>query len=129
MEGWGMAEQIALWHDCLEDAIGAAIISLGGHKKVAKLLWPVLAETKPETASSRIRNCLNPEKNDKLSPDELLTIMKRAAGAGDHSIMNYLGREALYEVTPVAPADAEKRARVARRKALLAELARLEDEA
>jgi len=123
-----MTEQSTLWHDCLEDAIGTAVQALGGVKAVAKMLWPVLADQKPETAATRLRSCLNPEKSDKFSPDELLLLIRAAGDIGDHSIMLYIAREGRYEVAPISSAEAEKRAKSARRKALLAELARLEDD-
>lgn len=123
-----MAEQVPLWHDCFEDALGAAVQALGGAKKVSALLWPVQAQQKPETAYTRVRACLNPDKAEKFSPDELLVLIRQAAEVGDHSIMRYIGREGRYEVTPLSPEDAEKRAKSARRRALLAELASLEDE-
>lgn len=122
-----MGEQVPLWHDAIEDAIGTAIQALGGSKKVAELLWPVLARSKPQTAYTRLRHCLNAEKPEKLDPDELLTIARAAALIGEHSIMQYMARELGYEIAPLAPNEAEKRARRERRKALLDELARLED--
>jgi hypothetical protein len=124
-----MTDQTSLWHDCLEDALGATIHALGGVKVVAKMLWPVLFREKPDTASTRVRSCLNPEKADKFSPDEMLALIRAGADVCDHSIMLYIAREGRYEVAPMSPAEAKKRAKSARRKALLAELSRLEDEA
>lgn len=123
-----MSEQVPLWHDSIEDAIGTAVQTLGGAKRVAEMLWPVLARSKPQTAYTRLRHCLNADKAEKLEPDELLTIARNAAAIGEHSIMQYMARELGYEITPLAPTDAEKRAKRARRLALLAELHRLEDE-
>lgn len=123
-----MSEQVPLWHDSVEDAIGTAILALGGAKKVAEMLWPVLARNKPQTAYTRLRHCLNAEKAEKLDPDEILTIARSAALIGEHSIMQYLARELGYEIKPIAPTEAVKRLRSARRLALLEELKRLEDE-
>ena len=123
-----MSEQVPLWHDSIEDAIGTAIQALGGSKKVAELLWPVLARNKPQTAYTRLRHCLNSDKSEKLEPDEVLTIARAATLLGEHSIMLYMARELGYEITPLAPNESEKRARRERRLALLEELKRLEDE-
>lgn len=125
-----MSEQVPLWHDSIEDAIGTAIHALGGAKKVAELLWPVIARNKPQTAYTRLRHCLNPDKSEKLDPDEVLTIARAAALLGEHSIMQYMARELGYELKVVALGEAQKRARRARELALLEELKRLrlEDE-
>jgi hypothetical protein len=121
-----MNDQVPLWHDSIEDAIGTAVQALGGAKKVAELLWPVLARNKPQTAYTRLRHCLNPEKAEKLDPDELLAIARAAALIGEHSIMKYLARELGYSLTPLAPNEIEKRARRERVSALLEELKRLQ---
>jgi|SRR5688572_21353557 hypothetical protein len=123
-----MSEQVPLWHDAIEDAIGTAIQALGGAKKVAELLWPVLARNKPQTAYTRLRHCLNADKSEKLEPDELLTIARAAAVLGEHSIMQYMARELGYELTVLKPDESQKRVRRERRMALLDELKRLEDE-
>lgn len=123
-----MAEQVPLWHDSIEDAIGTAVQALGGAKVVAAHLWPVLARSKPETAYTRLRHSLNPEKPEKLSPDELVTVARLAVEIGEHSIGKYLARELGYELKTLPPGDAKKRAKRARRLALLEELQRLEDE-
>jgi hypothetical protein len=121
-----MNDQVPLWHDSIEDAIGTAVQSLGGAKKVAELLWPVLARNKPQTAYTRLRHCLNPDKAEKLDPDELLDIARAAALIGEHSIMKYLARELGYSLTPLKPNEIEKRARRERVSALLEELKRLQ---
>lgn len=106
-----MAEQVPLWYESIEDAIGTAIMALGGAKKVSELLWPVLARNKPQTAYTRLKHSLNDDKPEKLDPDEVLTIARAAAAIGEHSIMLYMARELGYEITPLAPSEAEKRAK------------------
>lgn len=123
-----MSEQVPLWHDSIEDAIGTAVQSLGGSKKVAELLWPVLARNKPQTAYTRLRHSLNPEKSEKLDPDEVLTIARAAALVGEHSIMQYMARDLGYEISPLPLDESQKRARRERRMRLLEELKRLEVE-
>lgn len=123
-----MASQVPLWHDCIEDAIGTAIQALGGAKKVAEMLWPVLARSKPETAYTRLKHALNADKAEKLSPDEVLTIARAAADVGDWSIPQYIARELGCEFTALPRAEAKKRARKARISSLLAEVAKLAQE-
>lgn len=123
-----MSAQVPLWHDSIEDAIGSAILALGGGKKVAELIWPVMARNKPQTAYTRLRHCLNPDKAEKLDPDEVLTIARAAAIIGEHSIMQYMARELGYELTVLAPDESQKRFRRERRLTLLEELKRIEDD-
>lgn len=106
-----MAEQIPLLHDSIEDAIGTAVSALGGAKEVAAMLWPVLANNKPQTAYTRLKHSLNEDKAEKLDPDEVLTIICAGAQIGEHSIMRYIARKAGYEINPLPPSEAERRAR------------------
>ncbi len=117
-----MNGQTVLFHDSIFDAIGCAVQAIGGAKRAAALLWPSM---KPETAYTRLRHCLTEEFPEKLAPDEVMLLMRRARDAGDHSIIQYLGLELGYEVRPFDPNEAKARAKKARKTALLAELSRL----
>ena len=118
-------QQSTLWFDHIFDAIGASIQAAGGMKRVAAKLWPTLDST---SATARLRSSINPEHAQKLDPEELSMIIGLAKDAGDHSIMEYLGRERGFDVKALAPEDAKKLERRTRRLALLEELKRLEDE-
>jgi hypothetical protein len=98
----GNAVQGALFHDSVADAIGTAIQVLGGAKKVGGLLWPVDPVSRAE---ARVRACLNPDRAEKFSPDEVIHIAQLARQEGDHSIMNYLAQRLGYSVTPIEPRD------------------------
>jgi hypothetical protein len=118
-------QQSDLWHDNVLDALGGAVQAAGGVKRVAGKLWPTLEQT---TAAARLRGSLNPDHAQKLDPDELLAIARLGKESGDNSVMEFLARELGYELKPLAPAEAKKRAKRIRRLALLEELKRLEDE-
>lgn len=125
-----MREQVPLWHDCIEDAVGTAIRALGGPKKVARMLWPALADSNPETAYTRLMHCLNPEKKDKLALAEFLMIAKKARDVGEHCIAQYFGRDVGYEIAPLDAEEVERRARKEKLQWHLAEISRLaQDEA
>ncbi len=94
--------QEQLFYDSIEDAIGSVILELGGFKRVAHKLWPSL---KLETAYARLKNCLNEEKDEKLSPGELLLIMVWASAIGCYVLQRYIGEETHCEFRPVAPRD------------------------
>ena len=115
--------QTDLWHDTMLDAVGAAVQSAGGVKRVAAILWPAMDAT---SAAAKLRACLNPDHAQKFDPEELKMIGRLARDAGDMSLPNFLAREWDLEVKPIAAAEAKERALSARKLALLAELARLE---
>lgn len=120
------AQQAALFHETVFDAIGSAIQSLGGAKKVAGILWPSM---KPESAYTRLRHCLSDEHPEKLEINEVLLIARHAKAIGEHSIMNFLAADLGYEIEPLSPVEAKRKAKKSRAAALLGELARLmEDE-
>lgn len=118
-------QQAALWHDTILDAIGSAVNAAGGPKKVAGKLWPTVDST---SGAARVRGGLSTDHAQKLCPLDVLMIARLAHEVGDHSIMNFLARELGYDVSPLAPEQAKKRAKSARRRALLEELRRLEDD-
>lgn len=94
--------QQALFHDTVADALGSAVLAIGGMKKAASMLWPADPISRSET---RLRACLNAERAEKLSPDELIRLAKLAREAGDHSVMNYLAAELGYAIKPTTPED------------------------
>lgn len=121
-----MPEQVALFHDSISDALGAAIGAAGGWKVVAGKLWPAM---KPEAAYTRLKHSLNEDRAEKLSPEEAMLVARLGRDAGCHAVMEFQARELGYELRPLTPAESKKRAKKARVSALLAELARLaEDE-
>lgn len=121
-----MPDQGVLFHETAADAIGTAIQALGGAKKVAGMLWPSM---KTETAYTRLRHCLSDEFPEKLEINEIRLIARHAKAIGEHSIMNFLAADLGYEIKPLSPVEAKRKAKKTRTAVLLAELARLmEDE-
>lgn len=116
-------QQTDLWHDTIFDALGAAVQAAGGVKRVAGRLWPALDSS---SATARLRGCLNPEHAQKLCPEEFVMIGELAREAGDSSIGSFLARAWSCEFKVIAPQDAKRRAKRARKLALLDELKRLE---
>ena len=95
--------QQTLFHERIEDAIAAVIDACGGRKTIASELWP----DKPvRDAHNRLDACLNPGKNDKLDPSQIVYIAKRGRQAGCHLLMTYLMRECGYaDPVPLEPED------------------------
>lgn len=124
-----MAEQSSLFHDSIEEAVGDTVHALGGAKKVVLLLWPALAQSKPETAYTRLKHTLNPEKAEKFSLDEYHLLARLGNQVGEHAIARHFGHDTGYEFVPLDPQEAVKRARKAQIQWHLAEAARLAQEA
>lgn len=98
-----MTMQPALFHECLDDAIRDTVMAMGGNKRVGNLLWPALPA---DVAGKRLADCLNADKRDKLSPDELALIRREARKQGAHILATYEMRDAGYaDPLPIAPED------------------------
>lgn len=81
--------------DCVRAAGGSAIV---GPK-----LWP---EKVPETAQRMLLDCLNEERPAKLSPDQVLLVLRLAREKGYHGGVNYILQTLGYApTTPVEPKD------------------------
>lgn len=89
----------------LNDALREAVRQLGGNKKVGPLLWP---ELPPGQADGRLRDCLNAERREKLSPEQVLLILLKAREAGFHGAMAYVAGQAGYEAPRPVTVDEQE---------------------
>lgn len=117
--------QTPLWYDTDADAINSAITSSGKtFKQVAGALWPTM---KLDSAYARLKSCLNPTKDEKLSFSEVIFICRET---GQLDPLFYACDElSLHRPTPKAPADekVELMLSIQRQQAqLLAAMQRLE---
>lgn len=89
----------------VNEALREAVRQLGGNKKVGPLLWPELPQ---EQAANKLRDSLNPDRREKLSPEHLLMILRLSRAAGFHGAMGFVAFDAGYEPPrPVVPEDQE----------------------
>lgn len=96
-------DQQDLWHDSLEEAQQAAVIAIGGPKKVGAMLWPTMKIT---DAARKLNHCLDPERPEKLSAGEFELLGQCAREASCHTIMAYLARRWGYQKPlPIQPED------------------------
>lgn len=119
-----MPENLSLWYDDVYAAIRGFVSFAGGTKRIGPKVFP----QKGDKAGAWLDDCLNPDRPAKLGPEEFLLIGKLASECGFQGIMEYLAREWCFEVKPLTPVEAKKKARRSRRLALLKELELLEDE-
>jgi len=95
--------QSALFHESLQDAIGSVVAALGGAKVVGAHLWP---EKSPDEAGRLLRHCLNADRSEKLSLEQIVWLLREARKRGAHDAMNFLARECGYQdPSPLEPDD------------------------
>src|SRR3990172_9592427 len=102
------------------DALTAVVHALGGFKRAGLELRPEL-QTKHEAAAQWLRDCLNAEKRDRLSPDQVLYLLRRAREINFHAAKYWFDSELGYQQgPPIAPRD-ELATLLHRQEQLLAE--------
>lgn len=96
-------DQRALFHERIEQAIDEVITACGGRKRFAGEMWP---EKSQRDAHNLLDACLNPERREKLSPDQILYVLKRGRAANCHALMRFVNRASGYaEPQPVDSED------------------------
>ena len=92
-----------LFHESLFDAMTEIVRELGGYKVVGKLLR---ADKTPDVAGRLLNDCLNPNRSERLDPDQLLMLLREARKISAHAAINHILREAGYaDAQPVEPED------------------------
>ncbi|WP_234197113.1 hypothetical protein [Pseudacidovorax sp. NFM-22] len=89
--------------ESLNDAIIECVRACGGSKQVGAALWP---EKTPDAAQRALLDCLNEDRPAKLSPEQLLLILRMARQRGHHDGINYIAAELGYGTpVPIEPRD------------------------
>lgn len=97
----GGLPMFADWNEALDGVVHA----LGGFKKVGVMLRPELAD-KPIAAAQWLRDCLNPDKPERLNPDQVFMLLRLARAADYHAAKHWMDAELGYEQgRPLKPAD------------------------
>lgn len=93
----------ALFHETLSDALRECVSACGGMKAVGSRLWP---EKDPEHAGRLMSDCLNDAKREKISPDQMLLLLRMARERGCHAGLTFIARALGYaDPTPIEPED------------------------
>lgn len=88
------------------DALTAAVHAIGGFKQIGVALRPELVG-RPQQAAQWLRDCLNHEKREKLSPEQLLHLLRLAREGNYHAAKHWIDGETGYaESAPLKPEDA-----------------------
>lgn len=87
-----------------EDELDAArdvVKHLGGAKKVGPLIWP---DKTVDGAARYLSDCLNSGRSERLTPSQLLLLMRLGCEGGHHGLAGYFMNEAGYAApVPVDP--------------------------
>jgi hypothetical protein len=98
-----MSEQLPMFVEDLNDAIRDTVKALGGFQKVGYDMQP---EKGVEGAGRWLSDCCNPDRREKLSPEQLAYIRKRARQQGVHILAAFEARDAGYAPPkPIEPED------------------------
>lgn len=92
-----------LFHDTVNQALHDCVMACGGFKAVGHLLWP----EKPVDQAGRLLNdCLAEGRRERLSPEQVLLVLRLARERGCHAGMNFIARDAGYaDPQPLEPED------------------------
>lgn len=96
------APQERLFYDTFEDAAREVINVCGGPKAVGAVLWP---SKTPDAARTRLLDCLNDARQEKLAPDEIIMLARMGRERACHAIVAYICAQTGY--APPQPVDAE----------------------
>jgi hypothetical protein len=89
-----------IYDDELE-AAKATVKALGGPKKVAPTFWP---DKTNENAARYMADCLNSNRSERLTPSQLLLLMRMGREIGHHGLAEYFMSEAGYtRPVPINP--------------------------
>ena len=95
--------QQSLFHETLTEALQDCIRALGGAKAVGHAMRP---EKSIDDARRWLLDTLNPDRAEKLAPDQVLWILKESRKVGCHAAMAYIARECGYaDPQPIEPED------------------------
>lgn len=90
-------------YESLNEALIGCIKVAGGSKAVGPLLWP---EKAPDAAQRLLLDCLNDDRPAKLSPEQVLFVLRQARSKGHHEGMAFILADLGYAPpVPVDPRD------------------------
>jgi hypothetical protein len=91
-----------LFYESINDAAKVVVLALGGPKEVGPRLWG----TALKSASQRVHDCLNPNREEKFSPEELVQLARWGHDVGCHALATCFNAEAGYAPpTAISPED------------------------
>ena len=86
-------ESVGTAPDGIYETLIECVKAIGGSKVAGIALWPAKGV---EASQRHLLACLNPERNEKLGPDEVLHVLRLARERGCHAGMQYLAAALSY---------------------------------
>ena len=99
--------QEKLFYESVYDALAEVIRAAGGTKKVGAMLWP---EKSADAAGALLKDCLNPDRREKLDPEQVAFVRRLGRQIGCHALVNFEAQDAGYEAPK--PVNSEEQARI-----------------
>lgn len=103
-----MVSQASLFYEDVNDVLRALVQALGGAKKVGAALRG--NDLGVDAAGRWVLDCLNPDRRERFTPEQVLYLLGAARKIGFHAGMHYFNVEAGYAPPqPVEPEDERAR--------------------
>jgi hypothetical protein len=118
-----MSSQDPLFHEDFNDALLNLVKALGKMEAVASDLWP----NKPN-GGRYLSDCLNPDRDAKLSLDDVVALLAMGRARGIHWAMHKLCAVTGYEAPSIARTKTPSQLRAEEMSQLLARFRHLADE-
>lgn len=95
--------QSALFHDSILEALREVVMTCGGLKSVGARMRPDLS---PDQAGRWLSDCLSEDRRERLTPSQMLWLLREGRNANCHVAATFLLREAGYaDPVPVSAED------------------------
>lgn len=92
-----------LIHESITDALREVIQAAGGYKKVGAMMF---TDIPPDHAAGKVRDCLNIDRRERFTPDQVMMIARLGRQVGCHALINHMARECGYsDPAPIEPED------------------------
>lgn len=89
--------------ESINGALIECIKACGGSKQVGPRLWP---EKTPDAAQRLLLDCLNDDRPARLTPEQMLLVLRMARDRGCHAGMQFIAAALSYsEPIPIEPKD------------------------
>ena len=89
--------------ESLNEVLLECVKAAGGTKTVGAIIFP---EKAPENAQRSLLDCLNEDRPAKLSPEQVMLVLRLARAKGYHDGMNYIASDLGYGTpVPIDPKD------------------------
>lgn len=99
--------QSALFHDSILEALREVVMTCGGLKFVGARMRPDLS---PDHAGRWLSDCLSEDRRERLTPGQMLFLMREGRNANCHVAATFLLREAGYaDPIPVSAEDEQSK--------------------